>query len=321
MGAHYAIDLAARGANVVINDLGCDLDGSNPGASNRAELLAKQIVRNGGKAVHNFFSVMEGEKIVEHALREFGSADIIINNAGILRDKTFLKMTDDDWNAVIDAHLNGCYKMCHTVWPMMIKNNYGRIVNIGSRAGLYGNFGQANYAAAKMGMSALGDTLAKEGDRYNIKVNSVFPVGKSRMNDSLLPEPLLDVLDTSHVTPLVTYLAHANCTANGAAFETGGGWFAKIRLQRAVGVHLGTTEKPTNAEEVAANMRKISDFTFGATYPDSCDDTIRDIVHATNVSTEHFRFNEALNTVYSMNEMHNTRLSLLQNTIVGNSSL
>jgi NAD(P)-dependent dehydrogenase (short-subunit alcohol dehydrogenase family)/putative sterol carrier protein len=319
MGAHYALDLAARGCNVVINDLGCELDGSNAGSSNRSEILAKQIVRSGGKAVYNTHSVLDGEKIVEHALREFGSADILINNAGILRDKTFVKMTDDDWDAVINAHLHGTYRMCHTVWPLMIKNNFGRIVNIGSRAGLYGNFGQANYAAAKMGMSGLGDTLAKEGAKYNIKVNSVFPVAKSRMNDTLLPDTLLDVLDTQHVTPMVTYLAHANCTANGSTYEMGGGWFAKVRLQRTVGVHLGSTDKPGTAEDVAANIRKISDFTFGATYPESCDDTIRDIIHATNVSSE--KFSDALNTVYSMNEMHNTRLLLLQTTVAGNAIL
>lgn len=317
MGAHYVRDLAARGCNVVINDIGCELSGANPGSSRSAGELAKEIVRKGGKAVPNYDSVLDGEKIVEQALKEYGSADILINNAGILRDRSFLKMTEDDWKVVIDAHLNGCFKMCHTVWPLMIKNNYGRIVNIGSRAGLYGNFGQANYAAAKMGMSGLGDTLAKECAKYNIRVNSVFPVAKTRMNDNLLPDPLLDVLDTAHVTPLVTYLAHANCTPNGSTYETGGGWFSKVRLQRTVGVHLGSTENPCVAEDVAANMRKISDFTFGATYPEHADDTIRDIVHAANVHA-HEHFSEALSTVYSMNEMHNTRLLLLQTTILNN---
>lgn len=181
------------------------------------------------------------------------------------------------------------------------------------------NCKQANYAAAKMGMSGLSDTLAKECAKYNIKVNSVFPVAKTRMNDSLLPEPLLDILDTQHVTPLVTYLAHSNCTPNGSAFETGGGWFSKVRLQRSVGLHLGTNESPTTAEEVSANIRKISDFTFGATYPESCDDTIKEIVHATNVSSEHF--SDALGTMYSMSEMHNTRLVLLQDTIINNTSV
>lgn len=319
MGAHYARDLAARGCNVIINDLGCDLSGKNPRSNNRAGILAQSITRKGGKAVPNFDSVLDAEKIVEHALKEFGSVDIVINNAGILRDKSFLKMTEDDWNVVIDAHLQGCFKMCHVVWPLMIEKNYGRIVNIGSRAGLYGNFGQANYAAAKMGMSGLSDTLAKECAKYNIKVNSVFPVAKTRMNDSLLPEPLLDILDTEHVTPLVTYLAHSNCTPNGSTYETGGGWFSKVRLQRSVGVHLGTKESPTTAEEISTNIRKISDFTFGATYPESCDDTIRDIIHATHVSTD--QFSDALSNMYKASEMHNTRLVLLQDTIINNLSV
>ena len=319
MGAHYALDLAARGCNVIVNDIGCELSGANPGAENGADKVTKRILKTGGKAVLNTDSVVDGEKIVEHALKEFGSADILINNAGILRDKTFLNMTDDDWEVVIEAHLKGAYKMCHSVWPLMVKKNYGRIINIGSRAGLYGNFGQANYAAAKMGMSGLSDTLAKEGAKFNIKVNSVFPVAKTRMNDTLLPEPLLDVLDTAHCTPLVTYLAHTNCAANGSTYEIGGGWFSKVRLQRTVGVHLGSTENPCSAEDIAANIKKISDFTFGATYPESSDDTIRDIVHATNVSSEHF--NEPLDRLYSMNEMHNTRLTLLQNTILNNTAL
>lgn len=165
-----------------------------------------------------------------------------------------------------------------------------------------------------MGMLGLSDTLAKECSKYNIKVNSVFPVARTRMNESLMPEPLLEILDTEHVTPLVTYLAHSNCTANGSTYEAGGGWFSKVRLQRTVGVHLGTNESPTTAEEIAANIRKVSDFTFGATYPESPEDTIRDIIHAS--SREHFT--DALSTVYSMHEMHNTRLVLLQDTILNN---
>lgn len=126
MGAHYARDLAARGCNVVVNDLGCELSGKNPHTSNKAGLVAKDIVLKGGKAVPNYDSVLDADKIVEQALKEFGSVDIVINNAGILRDKSFLKMTEDDWKVVIDVHLNGCFKMCHAVWPLMIKNNYGK---------------------------------------------------------------------------------------------------------------------------------------------------------------------------------------------------
>lgn len=126
MGAHYVRDLAARGCNVIINDLGCELNGKNPHTNNKASILAKEIVQKGGKAVPNFESVLDGEKIVEHALKEFGSVDIVINNAGIIRDKSFLKMSEEDWKAVVDTHLHGCFKMCHTAWPLMMKQNYGK---------------------------------------------------------------------------------------------------------------------------------------------------------------------------------------------------
>lgn len=314
MGSSFVLDLAARGCNVVINDIGCALNGSKE-KEDRAGQLTKQILRKGGKAVANYDSVLDGEKIVEQALREFGSVDIVINNAGVLRDRTFLKMTDEDWQLVIDTHLTGTYKVCHAAWPIMMAKKYGRIVNISSRAGLYGNFGQANYGAAKMGIIGLTDTLAKEGAKHNIRVNSVLPVAKTRMNASLLPEPLLDILDPSHCAPLTTYLSHASCNANGCCYEAGGGWFSKVRIQRSVGVILGSSEKACAAEDVATNFKKLSDFTFGAHYPESADDTLRDIVNA----NEHFQ--EALSTVYAMNNAHNTRLTLLRESIINDQAL
>ncbi len=141
-GRSYVLDLAARGCNIVVNDIGCAVTGDKAlGNSDSAAALAKEIVQNGGKAVPNYNSVLEGQKIVDHAISAFGSVDILINNAGIIRDRSFLKMAEKDWNDVLDVHLNGTFQMCHAVWPKMMASNYGRIINIGSRAGLYGNFG------------------------------------------------------------------------------------------------------------------------------------------------------------------------------------
>ena len=190
--------------------------------------VVNEIIEKGGKAVANRNSVVDGGSIVEHALKEFGSCDILINNAGILRDKSFAKMTKSDWDEVLAVHLGGTFALCHAAWPVMLKQNYGRIINIGSASGLYGNFGQANYGAAKMAIFGLTNTLAKEGQKANIAVNCVVPVAASRMTEGLLPPAMFEMLDPKHIVPMVTYLAHESSDHSGECFEVGGGWFSQV---------------------------------------------------------------------------------------------
>lgn len=157
-------------------------------------MLPDEIAAFGGKAVAEYSNVLDAKAIVAKGMASFGRVDIVINNAGILRDKSFHKMTEEDWQNVLDVHLLGTFRLCHEVWPLMQQKSYGRIVNVTSGAGLYGNFGQANYAAAKMGILGLTQTLAKEGEKSNIKVNCIAPVAASRMTETVLPKNVLDML-------------------------------------------------------------------------------------------------------------------------------
>lgn len=270
LGRAYALDLAKRGCAVVVNDVGGSLSGiSDSQSDNPAAAVVKEIVDKGGRAVVNYDSVLDSDRIVEMALKSFGSCDILINNAGILRDKSFIKMTKDDWDAVMAVHLEGTFSMCRAAWTVMTDNNYGRIINVGSGAGLYGNFGQANYSAAKMGIFGLTNTLSKEGARSNIKANCIVPVAQSRMTETVLPPALLTLLKPDHVVPIVTYLAHEESIGSGDCYEVGGGWYSKIRFERSAGVCLGSEEIACSAEDIAKNMEKIEDFSEGATYPTS----------------------------------------------------
>ncbi len=194
------------------------------------EKLTYDLQKFGIKAVYNTDSVANGEKIVEAALKQFGRCDILINNAGNLRDKSFAKLTVEEWESVIGVHLHGTFKVSHAVWPVMQQQNYGRIINIGSGAGLYGNFGQANYSSAKMGILGLTNTLAKEGEKHNITVNCVVPVAGSRMTETVLSADMLKELKAEHVAPIVTYLAHDSSKVTGTCFEVGGGWYSQVKL-------------------------------------------------------------------------------------------
>jgi NAD(P)-dependent dehydrogenase (short-subunit alcohol dehydrogenase family) len=269
LGSAYAIELAKRGCQVVVNDVGGSLTGVVDDSENPAARVVSHIVSNGGKAVVNYDSVLNAESIVETALKSFGSCDILINNAGILRDKSFAKMTKDDWDAVMGVHLEGTYSMCRAAWGHMQQKKFGRIINIGSGAGLYGNFGQANYSAAKMAIFGLSNTLAKEGASFNIMANCVVPVAESRMTETVLPPNLLSLLGPEHVVPIVTYLCHEDSTENGACYEVGGGWYSKVRFERSAGVRLGDESTVCSAEDIAASMQQIEDFSQGASYPSS----------------------------------------------------
>ncbi len=290
LGKSYALELAKRGCNVVVNDLGGSMSGSvsvsavSTGSKLQISDGVAQVVQEikdfGGNAVGDGNNVLDAKLIVENAVHTFGGVDIIVNNAGILRDKSFHKMTEKDWQSVIDVHLLGTFRMCHEAWPLMQKQNYGRIVNVSSGAATYGNFGQANYAAAKLGILGLSNVLAKEGGKNNIFVNTLVPVAASRMTENLLSEELLDQMDPKHVTPIVAYLAHESNAHSGRVYEVGGGWYSSMRWERSEGVLLGgkigdsDEDKVATVEDIANNIEAICDFGGDNAYPTSPTDAI-----------------------------------------------
>jgi 3-hydroxyacyl-CoA dehydrogenase/3a,7a,12a-trihydroxy-5b-cholest-24-enoyl-CoA hydratase len=264
LGRAHALLLASRGARVLVNDPGGSSSGQ--GADSRpAEQVVAEILALGGEAAANFDSVNEGEKLIQAAMDHFGRVDIVINNAGILRDTTLGKMTDEDWDAVLAVHLRGAYQVTRAAWPHLRQANYGRVVMTSSASGIYGNFGQSNYAAAKLGLYGLANTLALEGAKYNILVNTIAPLAKSRMTEGLFTSELFDHLKPEYVSPLVAYLCHESQTETGQLYEVGGGWVAKLRWERSLGAML-PPEEAANIEALAGAWPQISDWE-GAEHP------------------------------------------------------
>ncbi|MEU6752206.1 SDR family oxidoreductase [Spirillospora sp. NPDC046719] len=230
LGRQHALELAARGAKVVVNDLGGDRSGVGASAGPAQEVV-DEIKKNGGEAVANPDNVATPEgaqAIVQTALDAFGKIDIVVNNAGILRDRSFKNMTVEEFDAVIAVHLRGSFLVSSAAWPHLRENGYGRIVNTSSPAGLFGNFGQANYATAKMGLVGFTKTLAQEGAKYDIKANAIAPVAWTRMTEDLLPADFADKLGVDQVTPLVAFLVHESNQDTGEVYTVGGGRIAKI---------------------------------------------------------------------------------------------
>jgi 3-hydroxyacyl-CoA dehydrogenase/3a,7a,12a-trihydroxy-5b-cholest-24-enoyl-CoA hydratase len=258
LGRAYALAFAARGAKVVVNDLGGDIRGEGESTS-AADVVVAEIKKFGGEAVANHDSVEDGERIVKAALDRFGRIDIVINNAGILRDASFRKMTDSDWEKVYRVHLFGAFKVTHAAWPHMMDQRYGRIVNTASAAGVYGNFGQANYSAMKLGLVGFTKTLAVEGANKNVTANVIAPVAASRLLETILTAERMAVLRPDYVAPLVMRLCAEHNEENGSLFEVAGGWMAKIRWERAAGVSF-STEPMFTPEDVDSQWEKICDF-------------------------------------------------------------
>ncbi len=230
LGREHALLLASRGAQIVINDLGGTVDGSGEGTEGPAHTTAKEINDLGGVAVADTNSVATpegGEAIVQSAVDAFGKVDIVINNAGILRDKAFHNMTPDLLNPVLDVHLKGAFYVTRPAWKLMREQNYGRVINTSSNAGILGNFGQTNYGAAKMGLVGFTRVLAVEGARNNIKANAIAPIARTRMTEELLG-PLAEKLDPSLVSPLVAFLAHEDCEVSGEIYSAAGGRIARM---------------------------------------------------------------------------------------------
>jgi NAD(P)-dependent dehydrogenase (short-subunit alcohol dehydrogenase family) len=236
LGRSHALELARRGARILVNDLGGSVSGDG-GSQGPAHDVVAEIEALGGEAVANGDSVATpegGEAIVQAAVDAFGTVDIVINNAGILRDKSFHNMTPDLLNPVIDVHLKGAFYVTQPAWKIMRDKSYGRVVNTASNAGILGNFGQTNYGAAKMGLVGFCRVLAQEGEKYNIKANTIAPVAKTRMTEDLLGG-LGDALQPELVTPVVAYLASEECTVNGEVYSVAGGQVSRFFIGRTPG--------------------------------------------------------------------------------------
>ena len=260
IGKQHALELARRGAKVVVNDLGGSVDGS--GASNAAEEVVKQIKADGGEAISNGASVTDLDAVkdmVAQTMSEWGRVDILVNNAGILRDKSFHKVTLEDFDLVMDVHFQGSLNCTHTVFPIMREQEYGRIIFTSSSSGVFGNFGQTNYGAAKMAMVGLMNTLKIEGQNKNIYTNSITPVAYTRMTEGLIPEDFGKNLQPEYVTPAVIYLASEHAP-NGAIMAAGAGVFTRIFVHETMGVSLGMGADMT-PENIHANWDQISDMT------------------------------------------------------------
>ncbi len=259
LGRCHALELAKRGAKVVVNDLGGAVDGSG-GSSEAAESVVAEIKAAGGEAIANGGSVSDRagvQSIVDDAMNTWGRVDILINNAGILRDKSFAKMTLDDFELVMDVHLMGAVYCTHAVWPIMREQNYGRILMTTSPTGLYGNFGQTNYGAAKLGQVGFMHSLKIEGAKNNIHTNTIAPVAATRMTEDLIPEAAQEKLGPELVTPAAIFLVSQDAP-NGVILQAQGGQYSMACIVENEGVNLGVD---ADADDVAASYERIADLT------------------------------------------------------------
>ena len=265
IGRAHALLFAKHGAKVVVNDLGGSTNGE--GANSEAALkVVEEIKAAGGTAIANPDNVINGDRIVECAMDNFGRIDIVVNNAGILRDKTFAKMDLSDFRKVIEVHLMGATTVTHAAWPILRDQKYGRVVMTSSASGIYGNFGQSNYGAAKMGVVGLMNVLALEGARDNIRVNTLAPTAATRMTEDLLPPEALEVLEPEAITPGLLYLVSEDAPTR-TILGAGAGVFAQTRIYETPGVLLqGEDNTP---EAVAAAFERIHDAQGQRELPDA----------------------------------------------------
>lgn len=264
LGRSHALLFGSRGAKVVVNDLGGSAFGGGK-SSAAADKVVEEIKAAGGEAVANYDSVEDGTKIVQTALDTFGRLDVVINNAGILRDTTFHKMSQEDWDLIYKVHVLGSFRVTQAAWPVLRDQSYGRIIMTASAAGIYGNFGQANYSMAKLGLLGFANTLALEGKKRNVHVNTIAPIAGSRLTETVLPKEITDALKPEYVSPLVAWLCHDGCNETGGLFEVGGGFYSKLRWERTKGktFKLG---RPQTVEAIQNAWPQITSFD-GAEHP------------------------------------------------------
>lgn len=258
LGREYALSLAREGASIVVNDLGGARDGTGAG-SVMADQVVAEIRNGGGRAVANYDSVATEDgaaNIIKTAVDEFGSVHGVVSNAGILRDGTFHKMSFENWDVVLKVHLYGGYHVIRAAWPHFREQSYGRVVVATSTSGLFGNFGQANYGAAKLGLVGLINTLALEGAKYGIHVNAVAPIAATRMTQDVMPPEVLEKLTPEFVAPVVAYLCTEECADNASAFVVGGGKVQRVALFQNDGVNF---TRPPSVQEIATRWAEITD--------------------------------------------------------------
>lgn len=261
LGRQYSLDLAAAGANVVIG-----------GRSDNVEAVAAEVRAVGGNAIACLADVRDGHRMIEAAMDGFGRIDGLLVNAGIVRDRTFAKMSDDDWSEVVGVHLGGTYRCVKAAWPHMLAQREGRIVITISGAAMYGNFGQTNYSAAKGACIGMMRSLALEGASRNVFVNALGPIAATGMTTSIFDDRQKSLLDARWVSPYALALLHKDCHENGAIIEAGGGWAAKIRLERSAGLRLSPED--LTLENALLRWNEVVEFGEGATYPAAIVDCI-----------------------------------------------
>jgi multifunctional beta-oxidation protein len=266
LGRAYALLFAKYGAKVVVNDL-MDPNG-----------VVDEIRKAGGEAMPNKANVEDGEAVVKGAIDAYGRIDIIVNNAGILRDKAFTNMDDKLWEQVINVHLRGTYKVTKAAWPYMLKQKYGRIVNTTSTSGIYGNFGQSNYAAAKCGILGFSRALAREGAKYNIFVNTIAPNAGTAMTRTIMPEEMVQAFKPDYVAPMVVLLCSDKCPEpTGGLFEVGSGWQGRTRWQRTAG-HAFPIDVKLTPEAVLKVWDDVVTFDSRSDHPDNPQDGLKSIM-------------------------------------------
>lgn len=270
LGRSHAMTLASRGAKVVVNDRGGSTDGTGASQS-MADKVVDEIKAAGGQAVANYDSVDSwagGEAIIKSALDAFGKIDIVINNAGILRDRTIAKMSDEEYRRVLEVHLSGGFYVTRAAFDHLRKNNYGRILFTTSAAGLWGNYGQTNYSAAKMGLVGIMNTVKLEGAKYNITANTIAPIASSRLMGTVMSPKAMETLDPRYVSAIACYLVSENCRFAGGIFNAGGGHYARAAMFESPGVNVGPIED-VSVETIEDRFSEICDMTGAKEFTDA----------------------------------------------------
>lgn len=280
LGRSHALLLASRGAKVVVNDLGGGRDGEGNPSSEMANKVVEEIKAAGGEAIadaHGVDTSEGGEAIVKTAMDAFGKVDIVIANAGILRDRAFHNITEEDWDKIFAVHVKGSFNVIQPAFRIMRQNNYGRIIVTTSNAGLYGNFGQANYSSAKTALLGLANTLELEGAKYNIKTNVIAPVAASRLTEDVMPPQVLEKLKPEYVSPMVAYLCSEECQVSGNIFTAGGGYFGRAAIVEGKGI---IAPNPT-IEDVRDKFSQICDMTGAEEFMNAFDEVSKRLQPAT----------------------------------------